>query len=579
MPDPLTNAHSWLTLSEVLGTPMPPDVLLANVRQIDRAQMLVGLAQIAAVLEGSPGEVHGAEARAWTHDRLIEAGASPTASDLQRRVARTLSLATVRQRAIAHPLVIFFLQAIALSDAAAEGGRLTNQAELAFLMLAANDHAPGWLAPPMRPRRYETIAARLCYYGLFNRNDDPLRELARTAMLSEFPPRRGPIAAIWSELQVEAFGTSFDDYVGNFLAPLFLFSRLWRGEEPPVLDRRLWFPVTQVPEALRDRWLEAVTLPLDDAVAAARQSLQTTGLPRVPAVFFRKPFLAIAPDRLVPLSPASVSAQLDLAPWGALNQAARARGFDNAQWSSAFGETFERWCRALALEAKASEGFRDEVPLSAEPGDPDEIEDLVFVQGSTVVLASVKAPVFAEKNLKDATSVDDVTAWLRRFFWADRDKAHGHRGGAIRVLDRVVSRLRAGAFEDRGIARDSVVLPLIVTFDDVGESPALYAWLDQRCKDDRVLSWRNGVRPVTLATSSTLELLLAAAARTGSVCDLVTEKINGEWRRCTSQEFLLQKVQALDARRLPSLVARFERISRLIGEFAARAAEVASSPQ
>ncbi len=556
--NPSANMHPWLTLSELLGAaPMPPELLIQTVRQLDRDHALVGLAQIAAILSGTEGGVLGAEARAWTHDQLVDYARRAGARPLERRVGEALAWPAARGRAIAHPLVIFFLQALVLAESP-EGGRLTTKAELSFLMLVSNDHAPGWLASPTSMKRMESVAASVCYYGLFNRNDDPLRELARTAMLSEFPPQRGPIAKAWADLQREAFGVPFGEYVSQFLAPLFVFSKCWRGDDAPVLDRHLWFPATQIPEALRERWLGAVTMSLAEATEAARQSRQPNGLPRVPAAWFRKPFLAVTSERVIPLSPAIVSSQLSLAPWGALNQAAKARGLSNLQWNAAFGEVFERWCRALAAEAASFDGFRDRIVLSRDVGSEDEVEDVVFLRGTMVVLASVKAPVVAEKSLKDATSREGVIAWVDRFLFAPRTSSH--RGGALRLLDRTISRLRSGAFEAQGVLRDATVLPMLITFDDIGESSILYTWIAKRCEEERLLSWRNGVRPVTLSNPADLEILLAAAAKTGSVCELLSEKVEAAWRDCTFQEFLLDKAAKTGTgARLPSLVRRFER--------------------
>ena len=503
---------------------------------------------------------HGKQVRACTFDLLIAAGRREGASELEQRIATFFTLNPCSQRAIAHGQGIYLLSALALAESTAEGGDAPGDGMIAFLMLAANDYEPNRLESTRREKPPDALVADVTYHHLFNRSRDPLRELARTAMLVDLPPARGPLAdaALWSRVQDRAFGTSFAEYAQRFLAPLYLFSRTWRGQQVPVFPRHLWFPVTSVPEALRERWTSGVTMSLDEAIAAAKSERQANGLPRVPALFFRKPFLAISNDQLLVLSPATALDQLSLAPWGALNGAVKAEGLPSEVWSRAFGDVFERWCRSLADEARATDGFRDEVLLSPQPGDENEIEDVVFVRHRLVVLGSVKGFTFPEKSLKAARRREDVLGFLERVFFARRDRSRGYRGGALRLLETKIGRIRQGDYETRGVRRDSVILPLVVAFDEVGEGPALYRWLDARCKRDALISYRHDVLPVSIAGPDEFRILVALGARRGSVCELLAQKVTGADREETLQAFLLRRESAIGELRMPSHVRRFE---------------------
>ena len=49
----LSNIGSWVPLSEILGSPMPPQQLMAFFRRYNRHQMLERIAQFGAHIEGS----------------------------------------------------------------------------------------------------------------------------------------------------------------------------------------------------------------------------------------------------------------------------------------------------------------------------------------------------------------------------------------------------------------------------------------------------------------------------------------------------------------------------------------------
>ena len=97
--------------------------------------------------------------------------------------------------------------------------------------------------------------------------------------------------------------------------------------------------------------------------------------------------------------------------------------------------------------------------LPSHPGAVDEIEDVVMCDGEYVAMFSAKASPVPEASLKTAERVEDVVAWLRRFFFERQDeaRARNYRGGAALLLDRKIQRLRAGDYEDRGLKKDGLV--------------------------------------------------------------------------------------------------------------------------
>lgn len=576
----MRNTHAWATLSELLGPSLPPDALVARVRALHREETLRKLAHLAAVLCNSPDSVLGQQARALTRDLLV--GCKASADPLESAVARALDRLPL-DRAVGHAHVIYLLQLLAASHATSTG-MVPSDAYLSFLMLAANDHIPEWLPDEKTVlTRTEHVLGVSSFCTSFNRSDDTMRTLLRIVDIAGHrSERQFPNPELWERVQHEAFGTSFEEYVELFLAPMLLFSNFCGLEHPPFMVQKQWRGRDDRERALYERWLSEASLTLDAATSAFASRTMPSGLPGLPQEFFRKPFVKIG-SQLVCLSPWHIRDHAVLGTWAKLNAASKKvlNTSSNQVFSSAFGYSFERWCASLADEVSKTPGFRDTLLLPSSPGAEDEIEDVVMRDGKYVAMFSAKASPVPEASLKTAAHVEDVIAWLQRFFFEGQDeaRARNYRGGAALLLDRKIQRLRAGDYEDRGLKKEAVVLPCIVSFDNVGESSMLYKWLDDECRRLGILVARANVRPLTIITPEEYEALIALGNEGRGICRLLAEKTEPRFARGRLDQFLYDRASGAKLMRLPSMKERFQRIASRSAERMGEALEALKAAQ
>lgn len=552
----MEHAKSWTTLHQLVGYKMPLVDIVATIRKFDRREGLFILAQIAADLANRRGGVTGPYARAWTHDLLVQRiGSSNPLEDAVSRAVSQLGPGT----AIAHAHVLFVLQHLML-QCGSETQRVAHHGELAFLMLALNDHLPQWVEESPNLSTTEEALGSMLFATVFNEtSDDPIRFVLRITEILSGEIQDGPIAASeWEEIQREAFGCSFKEYVQRFVVPVFMFSRTWGSVEPPALRPSAWAK-GPTGDHYR-RWFAEASTPLG---APAADPSAAEGIPslRLPGSFFRYPFVQVD-DTAVCVSPWHVRDHASLGTWSKLNNASKKvlNTDSNQRFTSTFGYLFERWCAALAMEASAHRSFKGKVLLPSSPGAEDEIEDVVVVDRDRVALFSAKSSLVPEMKLKSAPNVAVMVDWLRRFFFEDQAsaKASGYRAGALYLLDRKVQRIRAGEYEDRGIRKGVMIIPVVVSFDNVGESGILYRWIEQECARLGILSARPQVRPLTILTPDDYEALLALATRRRRLCGLLVDKTRRAERWGRTDWFISR--QETDGRklRLPGMEQRFD---------------------
>lgn len=554
----MANIGKWVPLSELVHSIMPVEEIRKFVRPFDKGEGLFTLARIAADLANAEGGPMGRVARSWTNDLLIQRiGSKNPVEDAVSRAVRDLG----STGPIAHAHVVYVLQQLLLAEASFNGQR-PHDGQLAFLMLALNDHISGWRCPSEESSLQVAVANTL-FAMLFNRSsDDLLRFLVRTKMVLSEDPSGGPIAASdWAKIQQRAFGCPFSDYVDLYLVPLTVLASGWGSKDPPVLFREVW-EKGGVGYLFRT-WLDDASVPLEDAPTVLASERLPSGLPALSGAFFRKPFIETE-GRLVALSPWHVWDHVAYGSWAKLNIAAKTvlGSSSNQSFTSTFGYLFERWCRTLARKASQLAGFPDELVLPSRPGADDEIEDIVFVNGNLVTLMSAKSSLVPEQKLKTAGGPGDVIAWLQRFFFEDPATARGHRhrGGAAHLLDEKVLRLRAGGFESRGLSRDAVVLPVVVMFDRIGDGGPLYRWLSDECTRLGLLNSRPGVRPLTVLAPEDFESLLALGSRLGGVCHLLSKKTESPQHLKATDWFLYELERDARKRRLPFIEDEFRDI-------------------
>jgi len=221
-------------------------------------------------------------------------------------------------------------------------------------------------------------------------------------------------------------------------------------------------------------------------------------------------------------------------------------------WHSAFGDMMEMACREVALDAQAAPRFRDRVVLSKSIGDADEIEDVVIHGSTGLALFSAKASRIEHAVARGALSRHRVLQWIHAFLFAAKSKRH--RGGALRLLDAKVDRIRAGAWPNVPWPADVPVFPALVSFDDIGDGIGIVRMIEQRCAEFGLLQ-QPGVAPVALLSLDDLEGLLALATRGRSIPELLALKASPARREQPFKSFLLDESDSKHLR-LPVLKQR-----------------------
>lgn len=558
-PIPLRTVGAWTGLSCLVGAKVDAARIVAQFEHYDRDETLFKLARIAAVIANSPQGISGADARSWTHDLL--ASRQDSTSELEAYISRAAAKLG-NQTVIAHAHVLFCLQMLAIVKGK-PGGEVPRDGMLAFLMLASNDHIPEWVADDGGSLTdVEDAVATMFFCGIFNRNEDTLAIIVRMIEIMRQAPAEIRPSFPWSQIEHDAFGTTFAEYLEAFLLPVFALAKRWGTSDPPVLTTGIW---EQDPKtaALSRRWFEEASVTIEEAASTYGTRPLPSGLYGIPAVFFRKPFVRVG-TTLVGVSPWHVRDLLVLGTWGKLNTVCKAGlgGRGNQVFTAEWGFMFERWAGALAREACETAHATERVLLPERPGSHEEIEDIIFLDGNVVVLLSAKASVVPESSVKEASSPADVLAWLTRFFFEAPDDARkkGHRGGAAYLLDKKISLIRQGAFEASGIPRDATIVPCIVSYDNIGESPLLYRWIEATCRIRGLLLKDASVRPLTLVEAKNYEALVGLRAQGRGVCELLLEKTSAERRLMPLDAFLLGKVVDSTTLRLPSMKRRYDAV-------------------
>ncbi|MEQ9652702.1 MAG: hypothetical protein RLO52_44755 [Sandaracinaceae bacterium] len=465
----------------------------------------------------------------------------------------------------AHESAIYFLQSLALMYGSSDDHAVMSDGELAFLLIAANDYVFGWREADERElARTERLVAECGRTMLYNRRRDPVAGFVRGASILEMLPRRTPrwqTDAAWTALQQRAFGTSLAEYVESFSGPLVITSEGWEsdalhdGTRGPVLDTQAWTELCPLPEENVQAYWDSLITNRDDARDLLLEAaIGHDGLPIGATVFFRTPFVRFDERRAVPASPWVVRDHLRFGLWNLMRvAAAEEEGRRHSKdWTPAFGDLVEQWCQRIAKLASESPRFVGQV--IADHPDADEIEDVVVVQNRRVALFSVKGGVVREDLLRGAGCRSRVVDFYDRFFFAERTKKY--RGGAVRLLEEKVTKIRSGAYEPR-VDRHARIYTVIVTYDDLGtDTPGGYDYLQRRANSLGLLQAAR-VAPVVSMPVDSFETLLGYCAKGGRLFDVLRQKGTGRWAT-GSLENLLHEISGSSRHQLPQVDAEFE---------------------
>lgn len=517
--------ESWASFQDAFGQPVTPDSLPKILRRFSWSLTVEALAGIAA---------HGAADQPGLRRLLVDELNAFYENETHPDRLRVLAYLNgpAKGRSIAHERSIHFLQEMAIlhGDESVAEPRI---GQVTLMALMANDYLSRSHAAHTLDALDEVFAA-FCHLGLFNQ-DEERNSISRLQYLfgRSTPPLRHAVwlRVSWRDFLREALGMSFEDYYHGLVLPLLASSIAVWGQRapdgkifPPFIEQNLWIEKTIMPAERFTSFLNGVVI--DRATARSRlvPFVDADGLPRASSLLFHNPFLRTRDTRVVVASPGAFREHLRTALWDHCRKAARRLFGENEgsqAWLATFGELFEDWVRHVATLAKSSPRKRAEATLIMPdvPGGPDEIEDVVLVQGDRVALVSVKAAMMPGHLPKEGIdSLGVIRWWERRLFARAAGK---YRDGAARSLDTKVERLRRGEFEPL-VPRGSTVYPLLVLYDELGGNPLAARWIERNCKKEGLLR-RPGVRRLVPATIEDFELLMAVLADGGDVFGVLDE--------------------------------------------------------
>ncbi|HEX7670562.1 MAG TPA: hypothetical protein VF395_13300, partial [Polyangiaceae bacterium] len=185
--EPVLAYAEMLEMVESAVPHFPPNRLIAMVRTCGWEETFLSLARMASLLANAPGGAHDKEVRARTTGLL---GSTLRSDNAEERVVAFYVLVK-SPRIVAHEEVIYFLQSLAVLYGL-EAGPAPSEGQLAFWMLAGNDHCFGWREEKDGLSVGENLVASSARSLLFNHQHDALPEFVRSvAMLERCPPRTG----------------------------------------------------------------------------------------------------------------------------------------------------------------------------------------------------------------------------------------------------------------------------------------------------------------------------------------------------------------------------------------------------
>jgi hypothetical protein len=545
-----------MSTADMTGAPMSAPDLIRAFEGFGWDETFMRTARLAALLANG----HGHEVRKVTHESL-----TAFARDGNPHLRRAAEyVAANPRRPIANEAALYFVEAMALLYGS-EGGLAPSDSTLAQFLLAANDYCTDWRLPNSAPlTRAEANLVNLARASIHDDSSLGARKLARSRLLFEpappVPEWRDPQA--WKAFQREAFGMPFEEYFEGFAAVLshIVGGLLADPEEPsvpyPIVEPSLWFTARPQSKAVA----EELRITREDAKREIKKT--TEGLPIGPSLFYRRPLVEILPDKLVVASPWVLRELVSGGVWWRHMAAAKrlygAKGGD--LWLRAFGLLVEGWCQQVAGWAGRAPGFRGTVLIPEAPG-TEEVEDIVILNKMDVALFSVKARMLKEDVLKGAQSDRGVIDWYNDFLFAKA--TNSFRGGAVRLLDAKVRKLRAGEFSAH-VHPNALVLPVIVTYDDLGaDNQSMTKWLVRRCHEENLLQ-QPRMRPLTMIDVDLFERLLGVATHGHAVTEMLKKRTKPPWDQGRLAELLRETIRPGEFGAVPELVGAYEAITRRI---------------
>jgi hypothetical protein len=541
----LAHMHSYLPCSELISEKIPVAAILKQIEELEWSSSLLMVACMAAFVanRGGPASQEALEATRFELSRY----------DGHHRKVLTIVDALKRfdngtpTRAIIHEQVLLHLAALVILYAG-DKGRTASGTELTFWTLVLNDHLDEADAQDSQLSDQEDLVAKVARLGRFNWMHDRVAVFARMQEILKVQPHRGHWHEPdrWEQFKRAAFNMSVEEFMETCLGPLVFLSASWGLKNN---DDKIYSPLIDP-----GKWLEGTARHDSAAARALVQSLTTdreelkgllkkepSGLPQLPSAFYLKPLVRLDDDRLVALSPWLLLEQLRVGLWGRLRGAVKASGATSQDWTSTFGDLFERWCGRVATIAATSPEFSGRLVPQLLPGDPSQFEDVIVEGDGYVILFSVKATLVEQTVAKAGASGAKVIQWYTQTLFSEAKKGSREHSsaGPIRQLEEAVLKIRDNKSP---FPSEVEIFPVLVTFDELVSHPNVCKWILEQCAERNMLQ-DDGVRSITLASIDEFEALMALSSNGRPLVELLRKKTGDkETRLMKLDAFLADEV-------------------------------------
>jgi len=522
--DPTKSFVPYATVAEFARQQPTPEALVDLCAGFGWAPAFLKLSELACKLSSAPGAELSEEVRRVTSRLLARYRFAPDA--LLRVIGEYFE--EHPERPIAQEPSIYLVQALMLLHGN-ESEDAPDEYGIPLLLLNANTFVDQWRDPdPTALSELEQAVADAFRASRYVERGSRIPTLIRTWMLYQMPFREPMSADERDRIEQAAFDGPFEQYFESFVFPLYLHAASWGlnnlGAYNQVVNPARWLADANVDEAWIARQFEKISVTRADAAEQIRRGIGVDGLPHSPTVFYRYPFIRIEETgSLIPASARVVQDHLITGLWARFNAGLReVRGRGHMGWFTIFGDMFEGWCRQVARNSFAeTDQAHLDLLLSDGIGDDDEIEDVVIAEreANRVVLFSAKARLVPEATVRGARSRTAALEWLENFLFVE--PTDEHRGGAIRLLNNKIQQIRAGQVEE--IASNSTIFPVLVTYDNIGETPLLYRWLSQRCTEEGLLQ-QDGVASLVVMAIDDYEFFFSLMTNNLNPIEILAER-------------------------------------------------------
>lgn len=523
--NPLGAVARYADAETVFGRAIEADELIHHIKGFAWREGFIRLAHVAAAVANDNAGPKNPALQRWARDSLDAlTGSSTTLIARAKWWAKSGDQAVVfHEEALDYAMHLVLLYGL-------DDGPCPSDCELVLWVIGCSQLIGKWeVDDSSNITASEALIAEQSRVARFNNGEDPLTLLVRVADLFGNRPFTGKLAdpATWAAIEQKAFGRTFAEHFETRVLPWFSQSLRWgkSHDELPVIDPEAW--VKKVGETGKQivAWLWEQTRTREQLVDELRATMGSASVPRSPTTLLHHPLVKFSDDRIAVTSPWKILAYLRTGIWFAFLEACKSvLGKNGAQdWTSAFGYMFEKWLRSVARFAE-TKAFKGRLLLSKHPGSEDEIDDVVVLEGNTVVLFSAKARLVGKDVARDAKSKKMVIDWYRSFLFSEEKGAF--RVGAVRQFDANINKIRAGAFPE--VPKDARIVPVLVTYDTMCEEYLLYEWIQEQCTALGLLQQEN-VTPLSIAHVYDFERLFGRASRGLSLAQFFRDR-EGPWK-------------------------------------------------